>query len=109
MIFKRRNYIFTSKSRSRKGILSSVCGIISLVSFFISMMGVIRDGGQAAGRMGAVGFIACLFCVAGIVLGIMALTEKDKFMFFPRLGFTVSIISGIAWGGILYAGIAGIG
>lgn len=107
-MFRKRNYIFTSKSRSDRGIMSSVCGIISFVSFIAAMLRVIQDGGQAAGRFGAVGFVSSFFCVAGIVLGIMALTEKDKFMFFPRFGFVVSMLAGIAWGGILYAGIAGI-
>lgn len=107
-MFKRHNYIFTSKSRSDRGLMSSVCGMISFISFIISMLKVIRDGGQAASRFGAVGFVSCFFCIAGLVLGIMALAEKDKFMFFPRFGFAISLIAGIAWGGILYAGIAGI-
>ena len=107
-MFGKRKYLFTSRSRSDRGIMSSVCGGISFVSFIAAMLRVIRDGGQAASRFGAVGFVSCFFCVAGLVLGIMALTEKDKFMFFPRLGFVLSLLSGIAWGGILYAGIAGI-
>ena len=86
--------------------MSAVFGAVSLLSLILAVTLVIKDGGTAAFRMGAVGFMSGIFCIAGLVLGIMALMEKDKFMFFPRLGFIMSLIAGIAWGGIIYAGIA---
>ena len=104
----RRKYLFTSSSQSSKGIMSSVCGVISLVAFIFVMMNVLKAGGSATPRQGAVGFVSCLFSVTGTVLGIMSLVEPDKFRLFPRLGFTTSLLSLIAWGGIIYAGIAGI-
>ncbi|SKB51244.1 hypothetical protein SAMN06296386_101346 [Lachnospiraceae bacterium] len=107
MLGKRR-YIFTSSSQSSKGIMSSVLGLISLISFIAVMMNVLKAGGSVGPRQGAVGFVSCLFSVAGTVLGVMSLIEPDKFRLFPRLGFTVSLLSLIAWGGIIYAGIAGI-
>ena len=55
--------------------------------------------------MGAAGFVAFVFCFAGIALGILALLEKDKFEFFPRLGFALSILCAIAWSFVLYAGL----
>lgn len=88
--------------------MSSVCGMISLLGLAVSMIIVIRDGGQAVERMGAAGFVAFLFCIAGLILGGIALAEKDKFEFFPRLGFILSLISSIAWGGILYVGFFGV-
>ncbi len=99
-----REYRFTSKSRSDRGVMSSVCGTISLISLAVTVLKVIRDGGQAAERMGAAGFVSFLFCLAGLILGIISLMEKDKFLFFPRLGFILSLISGIAWGAVLYVG-----
>ncbi len=108
MFKKKRRYIFTSNSRSDKGIMASVCGLISMVSFILVMMIVLRAGGITGSRLGAVGFVSCLFSVAGIVLGIMSLVERDTFRFFPRLGFTVSLLSGICWGGVIYVGISGI-
>ena len=89
--------------------MSSVCGLISLTELAAVVIKVIRDGGQACERMGAAGFVAFLFCLAGLILGAVALAEKDKFEFFPRLGFALSLVSGIAWGGILYVGFFGIG
>ncbi len=103
MFFKRR-YLFTSNSRSEKGIMSTVCGLISLISFSVALYLVLKAGGSTGDRLGAVGFVSCLFSVAGLVLGIISLVEKDTFRFFPRFGFTLSMISIIAWGGIIYAG-----
>lgn len=105
MIFKRK-YLFTSNSRSDKGIIATVCALISLISFSITLYLVLKAGGNTGDRLGAVGFVACLFAVAGLVLGIISLVEKDTFRFFPRFGFALSVISLIAWGGIIYAGFA---
>ncbi len=104
----RRKYLFTSRNQSSKGIMSSVCGLISLISFIVVVMAVLKAGGSTGPRQGAVGFVSCLFSVAGTVLGIMSILEPDKFRFFPRFGLTTSLLSLIAWGGIIYAGIAGI-
>ena len=102
---RRREYRFTSKSRSSKGIMSTVCAVLSAAGLAAVLTGVIKNGGQAGDRMGAAGFVAFVFCFAGIALGILALMEKDKFEFFPRLGFALSVLCAIAWSFVLYAGL----
>ena len=86
--------------------MSTVCGLISLISFSITLYMVLKAGGNTGDRLGAVGFVACLFALAGLVLGIISLAEKDTFRFFPRCGFILSLLSIIAWGGIIYAGFS---
>ncbi|MBR1876036.1 MAG: hypothetical protein IJ805_02890 [Lachnospiraceae bacterium] len=103
-MFKRRDYRFTSKSHSGRGIMSVVCGSLSAAGLFATVFNAIKDGGQATERMGAAGFVAFVFCFAGVALGMMALMEKDRFELFPRLGFIVSLLSAIAWGTVLYLG-----
>ena len=102
--FGKRRYMFTSSSQSDKGMMSSVCSALSLAAFAAVLSNLIKTGEDAGSRMGAVGFVSCLFSIAGLVLGIMSLIEKDTYRFFPRLGFILSIITIILWGGILYAG-----
>lgn len=85
--------------------MSTVCALISAAGFGAVLMKVIKNGGQAGERMGAAGFVAFVFCFAGIALGILALMEKDKFEFFPRLGFALSVLCAIAWSFVLYAGL----
>ncbi len=87
--------------------LSSVCGLISIISFIITISIVLKAGGNTGSRLGAVGFVACFFSVAGVVIGIMSLVEKDKFRFFPRLGFFSSLLALILWGGVIYVGAFG--
>ncbi len=103
-MFKRREYRFTSKSHSKTGIMSAVCGALSVTGFVFTLIKVIKDGGQAAERMGAAGFVSFIFCFAGLSLGILALMEQDRFERSPRLGFALSILSAICWGTVLYVG-----
>ncbi len=84
--------------------MSTVCGSLSVAGFVFTLIKVIKDGGQAAERMGAAGFVSFVFCFAGLSLGILALMEKDRFELFPRLGFAISVISAICWGTVLYVG-----
>ncbi len=85
--------------------MSTVCALISTAGFAAVLTRVVKNGGQAGERMGAAGFVAFVFCFAGIALGILALLEKDKFEFFPRLGFALSVLCAIAWSFVLYAGL----
>ncbi|MCR5778686.1 MAG: DUF6142 family protein [Lachnospiraceae bacterium] len=102
--FGRRRYLFTSSTRSDKGIMASVCSGLSFLAFAMVISEVIKAGGGAGARFGAVGFVSCLFSIAGLVLGIIAVLEKDTYRFFPRFGLILSIITILLWGGILYAG-----
>ncbi|MCR4745863.1 MAG: DUF6142 family protein [Lachnospiraceae bacterium] len=102
--FGKRRYLFTSSKPSEKGILSSILGGLSLLMFVPVIQSVLKAGGITGSRMGAIGFVSCLFSVAGIAVGVISLMEKDTYRFFPRLGFIVSLLMFIIWGGILYAG-----
>ncbi|MCR5626376.1 MAG: DUF6142 family protein [Lachnospiraceae bacterium] len=103
-----RKYLFTSNSRSDKGIMASVFALISLVAFFASVYMVLKAGGEVPDRLGAVGFVSCIFSLAGLVTGVMALIEKDTFRFFPRFGFGGSLASLLLWGGVIYIGKVGL-
>lgn len=103
-----RKYLFTSKKTSYKGIASFISGLISLVSFCAVLSFVLKAGGKADARQGAVGFISCLFSIAGVTTGILSLMEKETFRFFPWLGTIVSFLTVILWGGVIYVGFAGL-
>lgn len=105
---KKMNYIFTSKSQSYRGIMSTVCGIISIVSAVISVTMSFMARGEASERLGGVGLVSVLFSIVGLILGILSIRERDTFMMFPRLGLALSVLSIIAWTGIVYVGIRGI-
>lgn len=87
--------------------VSFISGTISFVSFLIVLSIVLKAGGNADARLGAAGFVSGLFSIAGLVIGIVSLIEKDTFRLFPRLGFFLSLFTLILWGGVIYVGFTG--
>ncbi len=106
MIFKRK-YLFTSRKTSYKGIASFIAGALSLVSFIVIILIVLKNRGNADLRLGATGFVSCVLSAVGLITGIVSLVEKDTFRLFPRLGTFVSFLALILWGGVMYVGING--
>ena len=100
-----KKYLFKSSRQSEKGILSSVLGGTSLLSFTASLCVVLRAGEFSGGRLGAVGFISCLFSMAGLILGLLGLYDREALRLFPRLGFALSLCSLLAWSSIVYIGL----
>lgn len=107
-MFFTRKYLFTSRKTSYKGIVSFIAGVISLISFLIIISIVLKTGGNVDERFGAAGFMSCLFSVAGVIIGIISLVEKETFRFFPRLGTAISLITAFLWGGVIYVGFVGL-
>lgn len=105
---RKKNFMFTNKSQSERGIMSTVLGILSDVSIGLAVFSSFRIGGRASARLGTVILAAMLFSIAGLVFGILSRMEKDKFYFFPDLGILLNGIGVCATGFILYAGVFGL-
>lgn len=103
-----RKYIFTDKRESKKGVMSTALGLIALVSVAAAVYATYRNQGQAMIRYGMAVLFALLFSLVGIVLGVMAKWEKDRFHVFSWLGIVLNllVIAGISF--ILYAGVYGL-
>ena len=97
---------FTSKKQSEKGIMSTVMGSISLISFLAANMISFRMRGDVDMRMGAAGLLSLIFALAGVVLGIMSLRESDVFRLFPRMGFCLSLLGMALWILIIMIGMS---
>ena len=103
-----RRYKFTNKKHPEKGIMSTVLGIISLVSVWMAVYQTFLAKGQAATNMGVVGLMITIFSVTGVILGYISKKEHDKFMFFPYLGMVLNVLALGCISVILYAGAYGI-
>lgn len=90
---KRKGYIFTDKKNSQRGIMSTILGIISLVSLGIVVFLAYRSGGEAAVGYGFTGFLALLFSFAGLALGIVTVRDRNYFRLFPVLGTVLNLAS----------------
>jgi hypothetical protein len=103
-----RKYIFTNKKESRKGIMSTVLGAVSLFSLFLAVYGTFQNQGEALVKYGMGVLFALLFALTGIVLGIMSKMEEDKFYLFSYLGILLNVLAIAGVGFILYAGVYGL-
>lgn len=100
----RRHYIFTDKRESKKGILSAMLGAMSLISVFLTVYFTWQNHGTAYVRYGVVTLLCLIFSVAGLVIGIMAKLEEDKFYLFAWIGIVLNALTLLGIGGIVAVG-----
>lgn len=105
---KAKGYKFTNKKHPEKGMMSTILGVISLASVGIAVYQAFLAKGEAATNLGVAGLMITLFSAAGLVLGVLAKKEPDKFLFFPYVGILLNIVSLGCISVILYAGAYGI-
>lgn len=83
---KHKNFKFSDKVHPKKGILSFVFGILGMLTLFITSYLSFRAKGNAGMIIGLAGFIAFMLSIAGVVLAILALRQKDIHYRFPVMG-----------------------
>lgn len=89
----RDKYMFTDNRHPEKGIMSAALGVIAVASLAVSVFFTFRDGGQAQIRYAAAAFVAAVFAVVGLFLGIKSRFERDIFKLFPNIGITLNAIA----------------
>lgn len=84
--------------------MSTVFGVLSGVSLLAVIYLTYLKGGNAPVNYGIAGILILIFAIIGIVLGVLAAQEKERFRFFAwlGLGLNFAVLAGIS--GILYAG-----
>lgn len=101
-------YIFTARKHPEKGIMSTILAVISIVSITAAIYLSYKNGGNAAPQYGAVVFLAMLYALAGMTLGVVSRVEKDNYYLFPHLGIGLNLSALLMVSMILYAGAYGI-
>ena len=66
----------------------------------------IRD--RAYVRYGVVALLCLIFSAAGLVIGIMAKLEEDKFYLFAWIGIVLNALTLLGIGGIVAVGVYGL-
>ena len=87
-----KGYIFTNKVHSQKGIMSTILGLLSLITLGPSV------------RYATAALLASVFMVIGLILGVLSLREQEKFWLFRILGIVMNVLSFITLSLILFAG-----
>ena len=103
-IMAKKGYKFTNKIHSPKAVMSTVFGILSGVSLIVLIYLAYQSKGAVPVNYGIAGILVMLFAVVGMVLGVMAVQEKDKYRLFVWIGLILNfaVLAGIS--GVLYAG-----
>lgn len=104
MILKKGYMIFTNKDHPGKGIMSTILGILSILTFIVAVYLSYMADGVSSERYGTAGLFASLFMFIGLGLGVWSFSEKDKFKLFPILGILFNLIAFFILSLILYAG-----
>ena len=99
-----KGYIFTNKEHSRKGIMSTILGVLSAGTMGCTIYLSYLHKGTASARYGAAAFLAALFMTIGFVLGIWSATEANKFRLFSVLGIITNVLAFGILSAILFAG-----
>lgn len=99
-----RGYIFTNKVHSQKGIMSTILGLLSLITLGTAVYLSYLHQGEPSERYGTAAFLAAVFMIAGLILGAVSMTEKEKFMLFRFLGIVLNVLAFAVLSLILFAG-----
>lgn len=105
---KKKNYIFTNKKNPPRAIMSTILGVISLGTIALVTVLCFQAQGEAKRQYGTSLFLAMIFAFVGVVLGVLAKSEKDKFYFFCYLGILLNLLALFGISFILYAGAYGL-
>ena len=89
----RDRFMFTDNRHPEKGIMSAALGAISVATLVCGVFFSYKNGGQALMQYAAGAFLAAIFSVTGLVLGIMSKFEKDIFKLFPNLGIILNSVA----------------
>lgn len=106
---RKNSYIFTNKSHTQKGIMSTILGIISLATLIYAIFMSYQKDGAVPAQYGAAALLATIFSLIGIVIGVISKTEKDKYYVFSYLGIGLNVLALGVISAVLYAGAYGIG
>lgn len=101
---KKNSYMFTSKQHTQKGIMSTILGVISLVTLAYTVIMSYLRAGDVPRQYGAAVMLVMIFAFIGIILGVVSKTERDKFYLFSYLGIVLNVLALLVISVILYAG-----
>ena len=99
-----RGYIFTNKVHSQKGIMSTILGLLSLITLGTAVYFSYLHKGEPSVRLATAALLASVFMVIGLVLGVFSVKEQEKFWLFRILGIVMNVLSFIVLSLILFAG-----
>ena len=100
----KKGYKFTNKKHSEKSVMSTVFGALSMISMIVLIYLSYRRGGVVPVNYGIAVMLILVFGIVGLVLGILAMQEREKFRFFAIMGLVLNGLAIFSVSAVLYAG-----
>lgn len=85
-------YKFSDKSPTLGGTISTIIGVVALITFIWGVYVSFKAKGYAGAEVGACALIAFILSVIGLIIGLMSFKEDDKFYLVSKIG---SLMCGI--------------
>ncbi len=90
---QKRSYMFTNRKHSGKAVMSTVFGILCTVSMILVILLSYSRNGNVPVGYGFTGVFAAALSLIGLLLGVLAVRETDRFKLFGWLGILFNGIS----------------
>lgn len=103
-MLRSKGFIFTNKNHTEKGIMSSILGVLAIITLGLAVYCSYLGGGVSSERYAAAAFLAVIFMIVGLGLGIWSTTETEKFRLFTVVGIFMNIVAFGMLSLILFAG-----
>lgn len=94
---KKRMYSFAEKKQSKRGITSTVLGVISLIILLVLVYIAFFTGGQGGIYLGSIGLLSIVLAIAGISYGLWSFRERDVYYAFSQVGSVLNGCILAAW------------
>lgn len=102
----KRKYIFTNKRHSTEAIGSVILGTVSLLGMIAAIYLSFREAGGTKPGYGLTGFLAVLFSLVGLILGILSFRKNDSFLLLCWMGTILNLLVLIGTGFIFSLGLS---
>lgn len=85
-------YKFSDKNQTLGGLISTVMGVLSLISLGYGIFVSYQAKGEGGLKVGGLGLLSLLLAVMGTVMGLLSFKEDNKFYGLSKIG---SLMCGI--------------
>lgn len=100
----KRRIIYTNKKHPKRSIMSFILGVISIVSVWTVITLTYKAGGVSMPGYGLTGFLAAVFSLIGLGLGISGIRIRESFKLVTILGILLNALMIIGLIVLLYLG-----
>lgn len=85
-------YKFSDKSPTLGGTISTIMGVVALLTFLWGVFVAFKADGYAGVEVGTYALVAFLLSLIGMIIGLISFKEEDKFYLLSKVG---SLLCGI--------------